>query len=159
MDKKIEYESLREEIMKSMQIVKEYRSIMYTIVVATLAFAFNKGIAILFLVPFSAIIPIYLLSMHQIDSVLRLGAYIYVFLEPETECKWETRLYEYDVMHKNQYSTKKISIDSYWCVSFCCLIRFRYSGFRFLYYVFYNIINYVFVCFLFYKEKTRLFDG
>ena len=96
MEKQIEYEALREEILSSMQIVKSYRSLLYTIVIAALAFAFDKDEAILFLVPFGAIIPIYLLAMHQIDSTMRLGAYIYVFIEPGSECQWETRLYKYD---------------------------------------------------------------
>lgn len=105
-----------------MQTIKSYRSLLYTIVIAALAFAFDKNVAMLFLVPFSAIVPIYLLAMHQIDSAMRLGAYIYVFIEPGSECQWETRLYQYDNLHKNQYSTKKSSIDPYWCMSFCCLL-------------------------------------
>lgn len=122
MEKQVEYEAIREEILSSMQVVKSYRTLLYTIVIAALAFAFDKDEAILFLVPFCAIIPLYLLAMHQIDSTMRLGAYIYVFLEPGTDCQWETRLLEYDKIHKNQYSTKKTSIDSYWCVSVCCLV-------------------------------------
>lgn len=122
MDKQVEYEALREEILFSMQMVKNYRSLLYTIVIATLAYAFDKDVAILFLIPFCAIIPLYLLAMHQVDSTMRIGAYIYVFLEPGTDCKWETRLIEYDKLHRNQYSTKKTAIDPYWCVSFCCLI-------------------------------------
>lgn len=122
MEKQVEYEALREEILSSMQTIKSYRSLLYTIVIAALAFAFDKNEAMLFLVPFSAIVPIYLLAMHQIDSAMRLGAYIYVFIEPGSECQWETRLYQYDNLHKNQYSTKKSSIDPYWCMSFCCLL-------------------------------------
>lgn len=122
MEKQVEYEAIREEILSNIQVVKSYRTFLYTIVIATLAFAFDKDEAILFLVPFCAIIPLYLLAMHQIDSTMRLGAYIYVFLEPGTDCQWETRLLEYDKIHKNQYSTKKTSIDSYWCVSFSCLV-------------------------------------
>ena len=139
MDKQIEYEALREEILCSTQVVKHYRSLLYTIVVATLAFAFDKNESVLFLVPFIAIIPIYLLAMHQVDSILRIGAYIYVFLEPETECKWETRLHEYDRLHKNQYSTKKSSIDAYWCVSIGCLLLSIVK----LYYTNMNIIFYI----------------
>lgn len=122
MKKQAEYETLREEILSSMQTVRNYRSLLYTIVIAALAFAFDKDSAILFLVPFCAIIPLYLLAMHQVDSTMRIGAYIYVFLEPRTDCQWETRLLGYDKLHKNEYSTKKTSIDSYWCVSICCLI-------------------------------------
>lgn len=72
-----------------MQIVRNYRSLLYTIVIAALAFAFDKDSAILFLVPFCAIIPLYLLAMHQVDSTMRIGAYIYVFLEPGTDCQWK----------------------------------------------------------------------
>lgn len=121
MKKQVEYESLREEILSSIQVVKNYRSLLYTIVVASLAYAFDKDEAILFLIPFCAIIPLYLLTMHQIDSTMRVGAYIYVFIEPKTECQWETRLYEYDRLHKSQYSTKSMHITPYWCISFCCL--------------------------------------
>lgn len=122
MTKEIEYQALREEIMFSMKTVKNYRTFMYTVVVATLAFAIDKEDPILCLIPFCIIIPLFLLAMHQIDSTLRIGAYIYVFLEPGTECQWETRIYKYDKKHRNEYSTKKSSIDPYWCVSLCCLI-------------------------------------
>ena len=105
-----------------MQTIKNYRNLLYTIVIASLAYAFDKDEAILFLLPFCAIIPLYLFTMHQVDSTMRLGAYIYVFIEPETSCQWETRLYKYDCLHRNQYSTKQISIDPYWCISFCCFI-------------------------------------
>lgn len=139
MGKKEEYESLRQEIMYSMQIVKNYRTLLYTIVVATLVFAFDKGEAILFLIPLCAIIPIYLLAVHQIDSTLRLGAYIYVFIEPQTECQWETRLLEYDKLHKNQYSTKKSSISPYWCISLSCLalsvLYLNYNNRDFMFYI------------------------
>ncbi len=121
MEKQVEYESLREEILFSMQTVKNYRNLLYTIVTASLAYAFDKDEAMLFLIPFCAIIPLYLLTMHQIDSTMRIGTYIYVFIEPGTDCQWETRLYKYDCLHRNQYSTKKPSIDPYWCISFCCL--------------------------------------
>lgn len=117
-----EYLMLREEILMSMEIVKNYRSLLYTIVVAILAFGFDKGNPWLFLIPFAAIIPLYLLAMHQIDSTLRIGAYIYVFLEPVMDIKWETNLYEYDRLHKNQYSTKKSSIDPYVVMSICCIV-------------------------------------
>ena len=121
MNKQVEYEAIREEILLSTQTVKNYRTLLYTIVVAILAFGFDKDAAIIFLLPFCAIIPLYLLEMRQIDSMMRLGTYIYVFLEPGTDCKWETRLLEYDKLHKNQYSTKKSLINSYWSVSLCCI--------------------------------------
>lgn len=159
MEKQIEYEALREEILSSMQIVKSYRSLLYTIVIAALAFAFDKDEAILFLVPFGAIIPIYLLAMHQIDSTMRMGAYIYVFIEPGSECQWETRLYKYDNLYQNQYSTKKSSIDPYWCMSFCCLLlsalKLDYCNMDFNFYitVIFQIVFMIVCIYIFIKKR------
>lgn len=121
-NKKDEYVILRDEILLAMETVKNYRIMVYTIVIAILAFAFDKENPWLFLLPFIAIIPLYFLAMHQIDSTMRIGAYIYVFLEPEIDIKWETNLYQYDILHKNQESTKKSSIDPYVIMSICCLV-------------------------------------
>lgn len=41
MEKQVEYEAIREEILSNMQVVKSYRTFLYTIVIATLAFAFD----------------------------------------------------------------------------------------------------------------------
>ena len=122
MGKKDEYNALRQEILISIQVVKNYRNMLYATVAATMAFAFGKGKAILFLVPFCVVLPIYFLARHQFDSILRIGAYINVFLEPGTDCQWETRLYEYDNLHKNKYSTKNMSTYSYVSISLCCLL-------------------------------------
>lgn len=98
---------LREEVLQGMETVKNYRIVLYTTVTAMFAFAFDKENSWLFLVPFTAIIPLYSLSMHQIDSYLRIGTYILVFLEPTSNIKWETNLYNYDKLYNNQYSKKK----------------------------------------------------
>lgn len=154
-----EYQALREEIMFSMQTVKNYRSLLYTIVVAVLAFAVDKGEAILFLVPFVAIVPIYLLSMHQIDSTMRIGAYIYVFLEPNLPVGWETRLYVYDQLYKNEYGTKKTSIDSYLVLSFLCIIMsivnmdFNNKDYMFYIIVFLQIVISIVCIFIFIKKR------
>lgn len=122
MEKQEEYNALREEILISIQVIKNYRNVLYATVVATMAFAFDKGKAILFLVPFCAIFSIYFLARHQSDAMLRMGAYINVFLEPGTDCQWETRLYEYDKLYQDQYSTKSTSTGAYISISACCLI-------------------------------------
>lgn len=159
MEKQVEYEALREEILSSMQTVKNYRTLLYTIVIAALAFAFDKDIALLFLLPFCAIIPLYLLAMHQVDSTIRIGAYIYVFLEPNTDCQWETRLLKYDKLHRNQYSTKRTSIDAYWYVSICCLflsiIKLNYDniGFEFCVTIIAQIIVLIDCIWIFVKKR------
>jgi len=159
MDKKTEYDTLRAEILSALQAIRNYRTILYTIVIAALAFAFEKEEAILFLIPFCAIIPLYLLAMHQIDSVMRMGAYIYVFLEPGTECQWETRLYQYDRLHRNQYSTKKTSIDVYWAMSLCCLflsiVKLDYcnKGFDFYFTIILQIVIFITCTYMFIKKR------
>lgn len=159
MNKQMEYEFLKEEIMFSMQTVKNYRSLLYTVVVASLAYAFDKDEAVLFLIPFCVIIPLYLLTMHQIDSTMRLGAYIFVFIEPKTDCQWETRLYKYDCIHKGQYSTKASSIDPYWYISFCCfalsLFKLDYLDRNLDFYItlFLQIVILVICVYLFTKKR------
>lgn len=113
---------LREEILKSSEMIKKYRLTMYTLTAALLAFAFDKNNAFLFLMPFVAIIPLYLLAMHLIDSMMRIGAYLYVFLEPQCDIKWETMLYRYDSMHRSEHSTRKSLISPYVVVSLCCIV-------------------------------------
>jgi hypothetical protein len=115
---KDEYLMLRQEILTSMRVVKDYRNWLYTIVIAVIAFVFERENSWLFLLPFIAIIPLYNLAMHQVDSVLRIGAYVYVFLEPSLDIKWETNLYEYDKIYK----TQKTLIDPYVVLSLICLI-------------------------------------
>lgn len=57
MDK--EYSMLRDEIILSMQTIKNYNNLLYTTTVALLAFAFNSSREILFLLPFVVIFPLY----------------------------------------------------------------------------------------------------
>lgn len=48
MDKQVEYEALRTEILNANQVVKNYRNLLYSIVVAVLAFAVDKEDSLLF---------------------------------------------------------------------------------------------------------------
>lgn len=121
MNKQTEYETLRTEILSSLQIFKNYRNILYTIVVAALVFAFNSNEAMLFLIPSFIIIPIYLLEMDEYDSIIRIATYIYVFLEPNTECYWETRLYKHEILKSRKNCKRRMSTEPYWYLSFGCL--------------------------------------
>ena len=160
---KEEYIMLRDEILKASDMVKKYRLTMYTLTAALLTFAFNQNEPILFLIPFIAIIPLYLMAMHLVDSTMRIGAYLYVFLETNPECdiKWETRLYAYDLKHKNEYSTKNTSISPYVVVSLCCIflsfINMDFSNifcFDFLWRLALQIILLVICLFIFIKKQT-----
>ena len=80
---------LREEIMLSMKTVKGYNNILYTTTVALLAFAFNSANSALFLLPFIVLIPLFLLTKREMMQVMRIGAYILVFLEESSIINWE----------------------------------------------------------------------
>lgn len=162
MSKQDEYQALREEIMHSQQEIKNYRNLLYTIVAAILVFAVEGGEkSILYLVPFVVIIPIFLAEMHQIDAMLRIGTYIYIFIEPNTECQWETRLYTYGKLHRNEYSTKNVSIDAYVMLSVCCItlsllkLDFKKCDFNFYLTIVLQIIILGVCIYLF---KTKRFD-
>lgn len=121
-----EYELLRQEILSGLNTIKNYRAILYTSVATIFAFSFTQTEPLIFLVPAIVIIPIYLMSMNQTSSILRIGAYLKVFLEGE-DFFWESRLLKYD----NMFVSKNPSIDPYVFTSVCCtvlcLARLDYS--------------------------------
>lgn len=161
MKKQVEYEALRNEIIYSMQIIKNYRSLLYTIVIAVLALAFQSDNVVMFLIPFLVIIPIYLLEMHQVDSTARIGAYISVFIEPETDCQWETRLLKYEKTYKNNNRNKESLINPYWCISFGCIIlsfmKLNYYNRNINFYIIFaeQIFAFVLCVFVFIKKNVN----
>lgn len=119
---KDEYNILKEEILVELSTIQNCKNLVYTLVIALLAFSFEKNNAWMFLLPFVAIIPLYNLIIEKIDSTLRTGTYMLVFLEPYLDIKWETNLYKYDKKYKNDFSTKKINIDSFVILSVVCIV-------------------------------------
>lgn len=119
---KDEYAILKEEILAELSTIQNCKNLVYTLVIALLAFSFEKNNSWMFLLPFAAIIPLYNLIIQKIDSTLRTGTYMLVFLEPYLDIKWETNLYKYDKKYKNDFSTKKINIDSFVILSAICVI-------------------------------------
>ena len=111
---------LREEIMLSMKTVKGYNNILYTTTVALLAFAFNSANSALFLLPFIVLIPLFLLTKREMMQVMRIGAYILVFLEESSIINWEKRLNSYDILFKKN-SHKHIPLNAYLGLSLLCL--------------------------------------
>jgi hypothetical protein len=119
----LEYKSLREEIILSMKTVKNYNNLLYTVVGALLAYAFDSKNPILFLLPFVVIIPLYFLIKREMLQTLRIGSYIYVFIEKNyTEINWETRLIKYDKLLSSYNKHRKIPNDAYIFVSFTCIL-------------------------------------
>lgn len=112
-----EYGAIREEMLEAMRNEKSYFSLLYTITVAVFAFAFTQKEPLIFLVPFTVIIPIYIMNMKQISSILRMGTYILVFHENNVS-GWETRLAKYD---ESTYEYKR-EISAYSILAICSFV-------------------------------------
>lgn len=118
MDK--EYAMLREEILLSMQAIKNYNTLLYGTTTALLAFAFKLSHESLFLLPFSVIFPVYFLIKREMMQMVRIGAYMSVFLEEKLDIRWESRLILYDVMFPSN-EHRNVSLDAYTGLSFFCI--------------------------------------
>ena len=124
-----EYEMLRQEILDNSQIIAQYNALLYTVTVAILAFSFEKESPFLCLVPYVAIIPIYLLAEEQRKTTARIASYMIVFLEANNnEHQWETRLYKKTITRESEsvlrhiFNLNRPSKIPYLFVSFVCSI-------------------------------------
>lgn len=87
-----EYKSLRSEINQKIDLVNSLTTFTITTVVAILTFALTKENALLYLLPFCIIIPMYIRIAYYRSAMVKLSAYMIVFLEPQIEAfNWETR--------------------------------------------------------------------
>lgn len=87
-----EYEELRVEIREKIELHNTLITFMITSVIAVLAFAVQKNITKLYLLPFGVIIPITMRVTYYRTAMAKLSAYIEVYLEPcIEELNWETR--------------------------------------------------------------------
>lgn len=128
-----EYKMLREEIMSAITNRRNYNSVLYTVSVALLAYAFESSNPLLFLLPFTIIFPLYTLIIKETFHEIRIGAYISVFIEKSTDIHWEQRLVSYDSLaDKNKHTP--FSLNAYLGVSFLCI-------FLSVIYTDYSIIN------------------
>ena len=102
-----EYELLVEKIRDPDQEIVQYNSILYTATAAILAFTFEKDSALLCLLPYLVIVPVYLLIQQKRESQHRITAYLIVFLEG-TDYRHEKRLYKLWSKDRASSSSKKI---------------------------------------------------
>lgn len=88
----VEYKELRSEIQQEISLHNSLITFMITTVVAVLAFALDNNNILLYLLPFGIIIPISMRVVYYRYAMVKLAAYIIVFLESEIEgLNWETR--------------------------------------------------------------------
>lgn len=87
-----EYEILRNELNQKIEMVNSLITFTLTTVVAILTFALTKQNALFYLLPFCIIIPMYMRIAYYRSAIVKLSAYMIVFLEPKIkELNWETR--------------------------------------------------------------------
>lgn len=96
-----EYELLRGEIQEGIKTAENYKAIMYSATAAIYAFAIGFKEPMAYLLTLFIIIPVYLQNVEQTLSTLRIGAYLYVFIEG-VEFNWETRLKKFDDTYKSK---------------------------------------------------------
>lgn len=87
-----EYEILREEMLQKIELHNSLITFMITTVVALLTFSLTQDEPLLYLLPFCIIIPITMRVTYYRTMMIKLSAYIIVYLEKEVKgLKWETR--------------------------------------------------------------------
>lgn len=87
-----EYEDLRDEIKQKIKLHNSLITFMITTVVAVLAFALEGENSLLYLLPFAIIIPISMRIAYYKKAMVKLTAYIIIFIEGKIEgLNWETR--------------------------------------------------------------------
>ncbi|MCL2404368.1 MAG: hypothetical protein FWC92_02345 [Defluviitaleaceae bacterium] len=87
-----EYKFLRDEIMMLFQIRNTLTTFTITTVIVILALSVNIENYLVALLPFLIIVPICLRTIYYGYAMMKLAAYIVVFLEPKLpEIQWETR--------------------------------------------------------------------
>lgn len=87
-----EYETLRSEINQKIELVNSLTTFTLTTVVAILTFALSSDNAMLYLLPYCIIIPMYLRISYYRSAIVKISAYMIVFLEKYNDgINWETR--------------------------------------------------------------------
>ena len=87
-----EYETLRAEMLQKIELHNSLITFMITTVVALLTFSLTQDEPLLYLLPFCIIIPITMRLTYYRTMMVKLSAYIIVYLEKDIKgLEWETR--------------------------------------------------------------------
>lgn len=122
-----EYKELRNEIMQKIELQNSLMTFMITTVVAVLAFAIGSDNSYMYLLPFGIIIPISMRITYYRTAMVKLSAYIIIYLENDLEgINWETR--NVNLMGENKGGIyDKVTISHYYegiLLSIVCYILF-----------------------------------
>lgn len=90
-----DYRILYAEIDRNSQITTTVFLAAITVTSALIGYGLSSGLGPIFLSPFAIIIPSLFFITSQLEATTRIGAYIMVFLEADSEeLKWQTRWFE-----------------------------------------------------------------
>jgi len=165
-EKTDEYALLKTEILQNIQTIDNARNILYMAVGAILTFAFMQSEpfeALIFIVPYVVIIPMYLVTFENLYGLYRIGTYLMVFCEG-TDYFWETRLYKlFDVIKpkkKLRYSFVLHTpfvltglICSVLSVFFLCKNHYRTDSFDFIFRLGLSIVLFIVVVIITYIHR------
>lgn len=127
MTSKDEYLMLRNELLETYNIVNSTRSILYVFVAGIISYAFVNDKIGLLLIPYVAIIPMYLIAIDYTRDMYRIATYLQIFHEGDT-FNWETRQYEINYNVKNKMPRfHKIFHIPYIITSLTCFVCFIYK--------------------------------
>lgn len=87
-----EYNTLRSEILQKIEQNNQLLAFTFTAIIAVLAFAVEAGNLFLYIAPMMIIIPLSIRIAYYKSAIVRLSAYIIVYLEGQiNELAWESR--------------------------------------------------------------------
>lgn len=122
-----EYDTLRAEVLQKIELHNKLIMFAITTTVAILAFAFSQENAYVFLLPFCVIIPVSLRVIYYRSAMVKISAYIAVFIESKNEdYNWETRNHKINTSVNNNITKVLRSNINYDCLilSISCYILF-----------------------------------
>ena len=112
-----EYNTLRAEVLQKIELHNKLIMFAITTTVAILAFAFSQNNAYLFLLPFCVIIPVSLRVIYYRSAMVKISAYIAVFIEPKNKnYNWETRNHKLNISINNNITKALRSNINYDCL-------------------------------------------
>ncbi len=125
-----QYEDLRNEIKQKIELQNSLVTFMITTVIAVLAFALDSKNTILYLLPFGIIIPISMRITYYREAMVKLSAYIVIYIEDKIEgLNWETRNAQLvNVDNNNVYDN--LTISHYYegiILSFVCYLLYVFD--------------------------------
>lgn len=132
--KQMEYQVLRDNIMRIFEVENKIRTAIYPISSVLIAFAFSQKNEYFFLLPLIVLIPGAFRYLALKQEIEQIASYLQVFNEEVNKINWENRLstLRYSIRDRNEKSIKKV-IDffmnaDFLILSFLCVGLFFFAA-------------------------------